>query len=308
MKHTFWLRYAILICFCAFLGCRFREDNLPDYRPSGGKLAEMEENLNLQNIIKDIRRLSLEIGPRPAGSIKANEAANWFKERLQEVNCNPRSHIFKLPNGRDGQNILCLLEGQTQRVIVIAAHLDTVEESPGANDDASGLAVLIELARLVKQYSLKPENTIMLAGFGAEEEVEGFNGHNYSSLSYLKSLTAGERDKIAGCIYLDKIGVGRKLLIRNVIFTNSQMVKLCLKAAEEIRRRSGDFPFKDGWLLSRPMSFEKHNIPTAYIEWDPDSQMHKAGDLPDNLSGEKILTAARIMLEILSSSKTGAFL
>ncbi len=305
MKYMFWPIYAILIYFCCLSGCYFQVDNLPDYRPSGGKLAEMDRNINLENITKDIKHLSLEIGPRPAGSIKANEAAIWFKERLQEVNCSPQSHVFKLPDGKEGQNVLCLLEGQTPQVIVVAAHLDTVEQSPGANDDASGLAVLLELARLVKQYNLKPENTIMLAGFGAEEEVEGFSGHNYSSLNYLKSLTAGERGKIAGCIYLDKIGVGRNLLIRNVIFTGSQMVKPCLKAAEEISRRSGDFPFKDGWLLSRPMSFEKYNIPTAYIEWAPDPQMHKAGDLPDNLAGEKILMAARIMLDVLLGRGAG---
>ncbi len=129
----------ILLGFTFVFGCYLPENVPPDQNES----AEMENTINYQNILKDIRHLSLKIGPRPAGSVKANEAAEWFKKRLQEVNCSPQSHVFKLPDGKFGHNILCQLKGQTPQVIVVAAHLDTVEQSPGANDDASGLAVLI---------------------------------------------------------------------------------------------------------------------------------------------------------------------
>ncbi len=259
----------------------------------------MGQQIDFKGIMKDISYLSLTIGSRPAGSAKANEAANWFKERLHGLGFTPQVHSFSLPDGSKGQNILCLLEGRNPQIIVIAAHLDTVEGSPGANDDASGLALLLELARLTKQYKLKPQNTIMLAGFGAEEAVAGFSGHTYSSLSYLKSLTAEASRKIVGCIYLDKLGVGQKLLIRNIIFTNSQMARFCRKAAEEITWPGKKYPLKYGWLLSLPMSFEKHGIPTAWIEWATDPHMHKVDDLPENIAEDNILSAAKIILPVL---------
>ena len=181
------VKNIFLFAVIFLLGCYLSEDIYPTYMEHRGGLAEMEQ-IDLQRIMQDISYLSLNIGPRPAGSAKANEAASWFKERLNQLGYTPQVHSFNLPNGNEGQNILCLVKGQTERQIVIAAHLDTVAESPGANDDASGLALLVELARLFKQNKLVPENTVVLAGFGAEEEIEGFSGHTYSSLSYLKSL------------------------------------------------------------------------------------------------------------------------
>ncbi len=260
----------------------------------------MEQQIDPKRIMADIRRLSLNIGPRPAGSDKANEAANWFSKRLQQMGYVPQVHFFRLPDGSEGQNILCLLEGRTPQTIVLAAHSDTVEQSPGANDDASGLALLLELARLFKQYEFQPENTIIIAGFGAEEAIKGFSGHTYGSLSYLKSLSAEARRKIVGCIYLDKLGTGRNLAIRNVVFTDSKMAEFCREEVKKINETGGSLSLKTGWLLGFPNSFEKYDIPTAWIEWMPDPYMHKTNDLPENITGEKILLVAKLMLHVLS--------
>jgi hypothetical protein len=292
--------------FCAslplmfLLSCSFSEGNLLEYGKYKDVIIELEQQIDPERIMADIRHLSLNIGPRPAGSVNANEAANWFKERLQQMGCIPQVHFFRLPDGSEGRNILCLLEGRTPQTIVLSTHLDTVEQSPGANDDASGLALLLELARLFRQYKFKPENTIIIAGFGAEEAIEGFYGHTYGSLSYLKSLSTEARRKIVGCIYLDKLGVGQNLAIRNIIFTDSQMAEFCREEVKKINKSGGSLSLKHGWLLGFPHSFEKYDIPTAWIEWAPDPHMHQANDLPENITEENILLVAKLMLHVLS--------
>ncbi len=292
------LLYMFLSLLFLF-GCSLPEGKPQHYEKYSKAAAGMERHINLKHIMRDVDHLARAIGPRPAGSVKANAAADWFKERLLELGCFPQTHVFELPDGREGQNILCRIEGRTPKVIVIAAHLDTVEASPGANDDASGLALIIELARLIKQYKLQSQNTILLAAFGAEEEIDGFSGHTYSSLNYLESLPPEARREIVGCIYLDKLGVGQKLLIRNTIFTDSQMAGFCLGLAKKISQLGSNPPIKYGWLLSLPHSFEKYDIPTAWIEWAPDPYMHKSDDLPENIVEKKIMLVARIILHVL---------
>jgi hypothetical protein len=282
------------------LSCSFSDSKRLEHGERKDVIIEMEQQIDPKRMMVDIRHLSLNIGPRPAGSVKANEAANWFGERLQQLGCVPQVHFFRLPDGSEGRNVLCSLEGRTPQTIVLAVHLDTVEQSPGANDDASGVALLLELVRLFRQYNFQPENTIIIVGFGAEETIEGFSSHTYSSLSYLESLPTEARRKIVGCVYLDKLGVGKNLAIRNTIFTDSQMAEFCREEVKKINESGGSLSLKTGWLLAFPHSFEKYDIPTAWVEWAPDPYMHKANDLPKNITEENILLVAKLMLNVLS--------
>ena len=57
----------------------------------------------------------------------------------------------------------------TQKEILIGAHLDSYRDSPGANDNGSGVAVMIELARYLQKMKSKHKGTIKFIAFGAEE-------------------------------------------------------------------------------------------------------------------------------------------
>jgi Zn-dependent M28 family amino/carboxypeptidase len=67
-------------------------------------------------------------------------------------------------------NILCDIPGKSSSdVIVAGAHLDSVPEGPGLNDDASGSSVLLDIAVQYFKYGIKSHNSIRLAWWGAEE-------------------------------------------------------------------------------------------------------------------------------------------
>ena len=96
-------------------------------------------------------------------------------------------------------NVIAELEGENDDNVVMAgAHLDSVGAGPGINDNGSGSAALLELAQQIAK--LKPENTLRLAWWGAEES--GLVG----STAYVDDLSAAERDRIALYMNYDMIG------------------------------------------------------------------------------------------------------
>ncbi len=89
--------------------------------------------------------------------------------------------------------------GRDDRVIMIGAHLDSVVEGPGINDNASGVAALLEVARQIGRNGYSPQNKIRFAWWGAEEV--GLIGSYY----YLDNLSPAEREQIAMYLNVDSI-------------------------------------------------------------------------------------------------------
>ena len=96
------------------------------------------------------------------------------------------------------KNVIAELPGKNDDNVVMAgAHLDSVPEGPGINDNGSGSAALLELAQNMSK--VKPQNTVRLAWWGAEEE--GLLG----STAYVDALPQDERDRIALYLNFDMI-------------------------------------------------------------------------------------------------------
>jgi len=100
--------------------------------------------------------------------------------------------------GRPTSNVLVELVGADPgRVVMAGAHLDSVPAGPGINDNASGSATLLELARQLA--GTRPAHTIRFAWWGAEEL--GLLG----SRQYVSGLSQAERDRIALYLNLDMV-------------------------------------------------------------------------------------------------------
>ena len=97
------------------------------------------------------RDLSLNYPNRVPGTTGAAGARSWFRSQLAPYGFSVRSEAFTAEIPGRGRvrlvNLLALAAGDTQRVIVVMAHRDDSGVGPGANDNASGTAALIELAR-----------------------------------------------------------------------------------------------------------------------------------------------------------------
>jgi len=75
-------------------------------------------------------------------------------------------------------NVLAEKKGRTKdRDVVVGAHLDSVDEGPGINDNGSGTATLLTIAEQMTYLHIKPRNTVRFAFWGAEEQ--GLIGSTY---------------------------------------------------------------------------------------------------------------------------------
>jgi hypothetical protein len=124
-----------------------------------------------------LRTIAVDIGARPMGSANERAAMEFALRKFREFGL---SDTYIMPiteypglmssaptNTRSGVAI-GILRGVTSRIIVLGAHMDSVDPSvPGANDDGSGSAAVIELARVLSQR--KNQSTIVFALFGGEE-------------------------------------------------------------------------------------------------------------------------------------------
>jgi Zn-dependent M28 family amino/carboxypeptidase len=88
--------------------------------------------------------------------------------------------------------------GNPENVVMVGAHLDSVQRGPGINDNGSGSAALLEVAE--QMAKIKPWNKVRFAWWGAEES--GLIG----STEYVSGLTADELNRIALYLNFDMIG------------------------------------------------------------------------------------------------------
>ena len=100
---------------------------------------------------------------------------------------------------RDAYNVIAESKtGNPDNVVMVGAHLDSVQEGPGIHDNGSGFAAILEVAE--QMAKVKPTNKVRFALWGAEESGLLGSGH------YVDSLAQAERDKIALYLNFDMIG------------------------------------------------------------------------------------------------------
>jgi len=151
-----------------------------------------------------VRMLAEEIGERnywqPEG---LQAAADYIDRTLRDAGHEPIRHPVPTRD-QAFHNIEVRLPGNTlpNQIFLIGAHYDTVRGSPGADDNASGVAVMLELARLLRDADLG--QSLHLVAFVNEEEPF-FGTAAMGSLRYAHA--ARERgDDIVGMISLEMLG------------------------------------------------------------------------------------------------------
>lgn len=141
-------------------------------------------------------------GVGPAGQHVLRSIGEALREEGWEV------ELFRVVAGRDPSplslvNVIATKPGTDPDapILELSAHYDTVPLSPGADDNSSGVAVLLEVARVVAQ--VPTERTIRFCFFGAEES--GLVG----SRAHVARVT--ERgDELVGVLNLDSVGFTRR--------------------------------------------------------------------------------------------------
>ena len=137
-------------------------------------------------------------------------AEEWLKAQIITMGYEYMAQPFTMTSADGvtpcyGENLIFSKQGASDRVIVVGAHYDCVEQTFGTDDNASGVGVLLELASI---YSTKESPyTIRFILFSAEEP--GCLGSQY----YVDNLSQEERDRIACMINIDSIAAGDNMYL-----------------------------------------------------------------------------------------------
>ncbi len=129
-------------------------------------------------------------------------AQNWIKDQLEDLGLEVELMDFTMPSGPASDNVIATKVGTKypNEFVIIGGHYDSMSNSdvqPGADDNASGTAAVMEMARILSQYEF--DRTIVFCAFSGEEY--GL----YGSAAYA-SRCAQQGMNILGYFNLDMIG------------------------------------------------------------------------------------------------------
>lgn len=278
--------------------------------------------------------LSEKIGERAFYQQKSlNQAKDYIVKQFKEsgytpqlIEYQPQGLFFESFKNMPYYNIEAVLDRKKSgkpEVWIIGAHYDTAPGTPGADDNASGIAVLLETARLLAQEKLKNKE-IRFVAFSTEEPP-AFGTNNMGSYHYAQSLKkAGIR--IKGMISLEMLGYyndnpGSQLyppflhwffpdrgnFIAGV--SNLSSWKL-LSSFKKAWRSSSNFPlvtaslppFISAIALSDQLNFWSAGFPafmltdTAFFRYP---HYHEGSDTPEKLNYENMADVTTALVSIL---------
>ena len=175
---------------------------MPGKNISKAALLSPDEIALREELRTDVRKLAGEIGERNMWHYEQlNAAVDFIEGSFSRAGLRTRRDSYQM-QGQGCHNLEAEVSGSRPEIIVIGAHYDSVGGSPGANDNGTGMAATIALAR--RFAGTKPKHTLRFVAF-VNEEPPYFLSGEMGSLVYARRCN--ERgDKISAMISLETIG------------------------------------------------------------------------------------------------------
>ena len=196
------------------------------------------ERIDHAAVMEHVRALSVEIGLRNAGSDGDERASNYIAERIRRLGWTVERRPFALPQGGESTNVVGTPPGfdEGRPYVIVGGHYDSLN-GPGANDNATGVAVAMEIARTV---DAKPGRLpVLFVGFGAEERqpTPDRDDHHIGSRSYVSKMSAAARENLVAFVNVDMVGHGDVLECDRLSSGPREGADRCLRIAKELGYR-----------------------------------------------------------------------
>ncbi len=255
-----------------------------------------------------VRHLAGRIGPRHGTSPAFARAADWVGSELSELGYRVDQQPVDAPAGISwgvpvpaglSVNVIATPRGfdATRPHLVVGAHLDTVPQAPGAEDNGSGIGVLIAAAAAAAERETRLP--VVWVAFGAEEpRGPSDDDHHYGSRAYVASLGPAERAAVRAMVSLDRVGVGERVPVGSAQESDPVQRGL-LAAAERVGVPTTPDPFQrssDHW------SFVRDGLPGARLGSTPYAGYHSAADVPSVVDAAQLARVGRLLLAWLAPS------
>jgi Zn-dependent M28 family amino/carboxypeptidase len=270
-----------------------------------------------------VERLLTKIGQVKASNLEDAPAHPLGVEARIEIPIGP-------PLSAETVNVLGLLPGSDpalkREVIILGAHYDHVGDDPdallcsaetpgasghapnttcelvegrryaGANDDASGVGVLLEIARLWHEAGYQPRRSVLFAAWGAQEAGE------LGSRYYVENPVLPLEQTVA-MLQLDAVGGGRGYYLEAQGGGEREGLLLFnLMVAEDWV--DGRLALKDRWSRSDQVSFREAGIPTLLLTWREASEDNWPVEIADLVEPYRLgVTGRMVSLAVMALAR-----
>ena len=189
-------------------GCNMAAQSTPIVpTAAAATLVPLDKSVTVQQYGQEVARPLIRditnFGPRVAGSEAEAQAAQYISTVFSAIGYSPESQTFTASAGDKSitsANVFAIKKGNSAQEIIVGAHYDSTDAGPGADDNASGAAVMLEVAKLVQ--NAPTPYTIRFIAFGAAES--GLLGSN----AYLNQMSQEEFENTIAMIDLDSLVAG----------------------------------------------------------------------------------------------------
>jgi len=286
--------------------------------PKREALASLDPVFSADRMMKTVSYLaSKELAGRGPGTEGINKAADYIVEYFKNAGLQPGSDdgtyfqswdevVDVQGNKAVVKNIIGIIPGTNPDLkdesVVVCAHYDHLglgwpgakkgnegRIHPGADDNASGVAVMLEMAELLGK-TLKPQRTVIFIAFTCEES--GLLGSKY----YVKNMKRFPAKKVIGVLNFDTVG---RLGLNKVLVLSSNSAsewKFIFMGAGYVTGVESEMVTQD-LDASDQRSFIEAGVPGVQIFSGANEDYHKPSDTPDKIDGAGMVKIAMFARE-----------
>ncbi len=153
-------------------------------------------------------------GPRPAASAAERRAQLRVRAAFKRAGLALASNRFTVPGKGRSRNVIGIRDTPADCLVILMAHADSMPGTPGAEDNASGLGALVELAP--RLAAVAPRCDVWLVATGAEERnYTGRPDHLGATALRRHVARQGRTRDLRLALSLDEVGRGRRMTLRS---------------------------------------------------------------------------------------------
>ena len=191
ISSTLVVSASLLVCFI-----------IMTTQPSCTHYPPTEKTVSTERLMTHVEKLSVDFAPRNYKRItNLDKCAVYISDHFEQAGGRVEAQTYDI-KGKTYRNVIAHFGPETDSRIVVGAHYDSCQETPGADDNASGVAGLIELAYLLGKTELKQQ--VELVAYTLEEPPF-FGGPDMGSARHAYSLKKAGVD-VEAMICLEMIG------------------------------------------------------------------------------------------------------
>lgn len=236
-RGIFVLQILVLVAAASGLAVRVPERPVGGAFSTAARIEGLFQRISADSMLDTVNFLANQKSRRFTDEGAANTVA-FITRRLEDMGyAVEHHHVATMDAGGQAfvvTNLVADMAGAGRSPFILCAHYDSRGEgeedlAPGADDNASGVAVLLEAARIFAETGVDPHVTLVFFG-GEEDSLIG-------SRAFADKISR-ERTSLRGVVNVDMVGYDEYGPLDIVVFTNPQSMPLAARVAELARRRT----------------------------------------------------------------------